>query len=83
MKAYTIYSRKCNANSADGYSDYDDGVVYYADSKDEAIDLYLDYLTDSLSYDVRETTSNSFGNPVDYETEDGSQYQINAEEDEE
>lgn len=80
MKAYEIYSRQCNANSADGYESWDDGVTYYADSKDEAIDLYLDYLTDSLSYDVRETTSNSFGNPVDYELEDGSQYQINVEE---
>lgn len=80
MKAYKIYSRRCNANSADGYDYWDDGETYYADSKNEAIELYLDDLTDGLSFDVRETHNNPFGNPVDYEIDTGAQFQIKADE---
>lgn len=76
MKAFEVYSRVCNANTADGYDDYDDGITYFADSKDEAAELYLDDMTYSLGQDVRDVHSNCFGNPVDFETADGIQRQL-------
>lgn len=76
MKAFEVYSRVCNANTADGYDDYDDGITYFADSKEEAAELYLDDMTDSLGQDVRDVHSNCFGNPVDFETADGIQCQL-------
>ena len=80
MKAYEVFSRSVNAGTADGYTDWDDGIVYFADSADEAKELYLDDLIDSFGYDVRETGTNSFGNPVDFQCEDGSQFQIDVKE---
>lgn len=78
MKAYEVFSRGVNAGTADGYTDWDDGIVYFAGSADEAEEIYIDDLIDSFGYDVRETGTNSFGNPVDFQCEDGSQFQIDV-----
>ena len=80
MKAYEVFSRFANAATADGYSDWDDGVIYYADSADEAKEIYIDDLTDNFGYDVRETGTNIFGNPIDFQFEDGAQFQIEVRE---
>lgn len=73
---FKIFTRQVNAATADGYSDWDDGILYLADSAEEAKELYIDDLTDQLSFNVRETSQNEFGNPVDYQLEDGAQFQI-------
>lgn len=76
MKEFKIFTRQVNAATADGYSDWDDGILYLADSAEEAKELYIDDLADQLSFNVRETSPNEFGNPVDYQLEDGAQFQI-------
>lgn len=76
MRAFRVFSRKVNAGTADGYSDWDNGTLYYADNTTEAEELYIDDVTEEMGYDVQEIDTNEFGNRVDFQLDDGSQFQI-------
>lgn len=78
MRAYNVLSRRVNAGTADGYSDWDDGIIYYADNTTEAEELYIDDITDEFDYDVRKYCINEFGNIVDYQLYSGEQFQVMA-----